>query len=457
MAGVSLPFQGLPPAWVALFGAAMVLILAMLAWSTLLFVRGQRARRLAPEAERHGDDDFLWAFIVPALNEEITIRDSVERLLAMELRRRMILVVDDGSDDRTPEILRGLAQPDLHVLRREPPHARKGKAAALNHAFRALGGLIGDVDRAELIVVVVDADGRLDRAAPRYAAVHFADPAVGGVQSLVRIYNRGRALTWLQDVEFSVYGHLYQAGRNAWGTAGMGGNGQFNRLRALDSIADDRGPWRDRLTEDQDLGLRLIAVGWRCRQELRAVVEQQGLGTLRPLLRQRTRWSQGNLQALGLTDALRRAPLPRAARVEMFAYLMMPFWQGFIGVTLLAAITLAVTDGTPFWDGGPWWQLALFYLLGFGATMLGCIASRAAAGARGWVAGILIAQVYAFYCWLLWPVLARATMRQLTERRDWAKTERERLPLEREPGVKREEAIASPSAKDYPRAATDRH
>jgi hypothetical protein len=41
------------------------------------------------------------------LNErkEIAIRDSVERLLAIELRRRMILVVDDGSKDRTPEIL----------------------------------------------------------------------------------------------------------------------------------------------------------------------------------------------------------------------------------------------------------------------------------------------------------------------------------------------------------------
>ena len=45
----------------------------------------------------------------------------------------------------------------------------------------------------------------------------------------------------------------------------MGGNGQFNRLAALDSIADADagGPWRNQLTEDQDLGLRLIAAGWR--------------------------------------------------------------------------------------------------------------------------------------------------------------------------------------------------
>ena len=72
----------------------------------------------------------------------------------------------------------------------------------------------------------------------------------------------------------------YQAaGAMARGTAGMGGNGRGDGLSALDAVADAGGPWRDRLTEDQDLGLRLIAAGWkgRARQELRAVVEQQGL------------------------------------------------------------------------------------------------------------------------------------------------------------------------------------
>ena len=188
--------------------------------------------------------------------------------------------------------------------------------------------LLGDVDRGHVMIVVVDADGRLHPSAPRYAASHFADPEVGGVQALVKIYNRHHLLTWMQDEEFSVYGHLYQSGRDRWGTAGMGGNGQFNRLSALDAIADQHGPWRDRLTEDQDLGLRMIAAGWEGRQELRAVVEQQGLPALRPLLRQRTRWSQGNLQAMGLIGEIRHAPLRGAARVDLLAYLMLPVLTG---------------------------------------------------------------------------------------------------------------------------------
>ncbi|HEV7399365.1 MAG TPA: hypothetical protein VGN84_03750 [Solirubrobacterales bacterium] len=76
-------------------------------------------------------------------------------------------------------------------------------------------------------VVIVDADGRLDADAPRFAAARFeSDPAVGGVRSLVRIYNRRHFLTWLQDLEFSVYGYLFQAGRDD-------GHGRDGRQRSV--------------------------------------------------------------------------------------------------------------------------------------------------------------------------------------------------------------------------------
>lgn len=397
----------------------------------VLFVRAGRSRR-RPADEGPGSDAFTWVFVVPALNEELTIRDSVERLVAIPVARRHIVVVDDGSDDRTPELLDELGHHDgLHVVRRDPPYARLGKAAALNHAYRELPTILGGVDRDRVVVVIVDADGRLHRDAPEHAARHFGDPTVGGVQSLVRIYNRRRPLTWCQDVEFSVYGHLYQAGRNDWGTAGMGGNGQFNRLSALDDVADEHGPWRDRLTEDQDLGLRLVCHGWRSRQELRATVDQQGLSALRPLFRQRTRWSQGNLQAMSLMRVLGRAELALAPRIELLAYLLMPVWQGIIGLSFVVAVALAILDVAPFWADGPTWVLLVFYLLAFGGSVVGCIAARRGNGVRGWVTGFLIGNVYALYTWLLWPVLVRSVVRQLVRRHEWTKTERE--PLEPAP------------------------
>lgn len=433
------PFEGLPTLWAVLFTVCLVVVVAMFLWTTMLFVRGHRAIVRPPQPPPEGADAFSWVFLVPAMNEEVTIADSVQRLVELPLARRRVIVIDDGSEDRTAEILAGIDHPDLFVLRRRKPDAQTGKAAALNYAWRSLRD---HGDRERTIVVIVDADGRLQPLAPHWASSHFAEPRVGGVQSLVRIYNRQHPLTWLQDVEFAVYGHLFQAGRDHWGTAGMGGNGQFNRLSALDSVAGQEGPWRDKLTEDQDLGLRLIAAGWEGRQDLRAEVHQQGLSKLRPLFRQRTRWSQGNLQAMSLRRAVTQAPVSLPARLEQLAYLWMPFWQGIVGLGLLGALFLAISGEAPFWGAGPTWQLVFFYLLAFGGTLMGCIAARAEQGPFGWLKGILIAQVYTLYTWFIWPVLVRSAARQLFGSGSWAKTEREPISADGSPAT----PTASPEA-----------
>ncbi|PIJ47881.1 hypothetical protein BMH30_06375, partial [Leucobacter sp. OLES1] len=110
-------FDGSPPWCQPIFAIALALILVSVL-STLIL--GNRSRS---EGRRERDDDrdlpeldesdFLWVFVVPALNEEVTIADSVGRLAEVEVRNRVILVIDDGSDDRTGEILAGLDLPEL--------------------------------------------------------------------------------------------------------------------------------------------------------------------------------------------------------------------------------------------------------------------------------------------------------------------------------------------------------
>ncbi len=228
------PFTGLPPAVQVLFTVAFMIIVMMLVWTGILFFLGLEADRNPPE--QGGEEGFDWIFLVPALNEEVTIRDSVERLEQVPLEKKRIVVINDGSDDGTGEVLDTLGSPHLHVIERRPPNARQGKAAALNFAFAEIARWWPELDPDRTIICVVDADGRIGPDSPRFVAGHFADPLVGGVQTLVRIYNRHRLLTWFQDIEFSIYGRLFQAGRNRWGTAGMGGNGQYNRMSALVSI-----------------------------------------------------------------------------------------------------------------------------------------------------------------------------------------------------------------------------
>ena len=150
---------------------------------------------------------------------------------------------------------------------------------------------------------------------------------------------------------------------------------------------------------------------------------------LRPLLRQRTRWAQGNLQALGLLRAMWRSPFPRRARIGEALYLLMPLWQTIVGRALLTAIMLAAFGIVPLIPSPQ--VLPEVYVLGFSNAILGCLATRHESGWRGWIRAIVVAHLYALYTWVLFPVLLRSIARQLGTRRDWARTDR--VPLESAP------------------------
>ena len=132
---------------------------------------------------------------------------------------------------------------------------------------------------------------------------------------------------------------------------------------------------------------------------------------------------------MGLARDVWRAPIALVPRVEQLAYLLMPIWQALVGLALIVAIVLcghrrdAVLGRT-----APAGSSSSSTCSAFGGVVLGCVAGRAArrAARRGCI-GFLVAHLYALYTWLLWPVLVRSTARQLTERSDWAKTEREPL------------------------------
>lgn len=82
--------------------------------------------------------------IVPALNEEDTIGEVVERLLAVPLAMQVI-VVDDGSTDKTPEVLRSFQDRILVLTNRE----RGGKGSAIRQALPHAKGratIIQDAD-----------------------------------------------------------------------------------------------------------------------------------------------------------------------------------------------------------------------------------------------------------------------------------------------------------------------
>jgi glycosyltransferase involved in cell wall biosynthesis len=90
--------------------------------------------------------------IIPAYNEESTISDIIERVLAVDLPKE-IIVVNDCSTDKTREILDTFAANDkIRVLHHEN---NKGKGAAIRTAQEAVAGDL---------VIIQDADLEYDPA-----------------------------------------------------------------------------------------------------------------------------------------------------------------------------------------------------------------------------------------------------------------------------------------------------
>ena len=196
-----------------------------------------------------------------------------------------------------------------------------------------------------MIVGVIDADGRLDATSPALISGtgYFGDDHVGAVQIKVRLFRgdehglagtlkateRGRRLVRLQDVEFTAVFAAIQTLRRHVGSVGMGGNGQFARLSVLDEIAAEHGtPWHGALLEDFELGLHVLLAGYKTEYCHDACVAQEGLPTLRALVRQRSRWAQGAMQCVRyLWPILRSKRIATGGALEITYFLFLPWLQ----------------------------------------------------------------------------------------------------------------------------------
>src|SRR5205823_5955644 len=166
----------------------------------------------------------------------------------------------------------------VEIVSRRAPHARLGKGPALNAGLRVVSADVAarGLDPSRVIVGVMDADGRLSVGAVDHIVTLFdEDPGLGGIQLAVRIRNRDRIITRIQDFEFWGLSAVTQMGRKKTGTVGLGGNGQFSRLSALQSLPGE--PWSDSLTEDLDLGISLLVAGWKLSTTSEASVDQEGV------------------------------------------------------------------------------------------------------------------------------------------------------------------------------------
>lgn len=274
--------------------------------------------------------------LVPAMNEGRVIGETVRNLLDVKAADAQVsvLVINDASTDDTLQKLQEVHNRRLIVLNRKLPNAQLGKGEALNNAYNQVCDYVRkhDLDPRQVVVGIIDADGRCSQNLLQEVQKYMQDPQVAAVQARVKIRNVDTFWGIVQNMEFSQMVNATQNIRDRLGSVALGGNGQFTRLSSLQTLGEK--PWTGCLVEDLDLGVRVHQKSGTIRYTPDAYVTQQAVTKTRKLLRQRTRWSQGNIQCLPYVPSIAKSgKLKKRAKADMVFYLVI----GLIGVLGSAA------------------------------------------------------------------------------------------------------------------------
>ena len=134
------------------------------------------------------------AVLVPAYNEEKVIVRTIRSVLNSDYPNLHVIVIDDGSTDRTFDVAREAYAAEIAAGRvKVLTKPNGGKAAALNYALERLD---------EEIYVGIDADTVIAPDAITKLIPHFEDPAIGAVAGNAKVGNRVNLWTRWQALEY---------------------------------------------------------------------------------------------------------------------------------------------------------------------------------------------------------------------------------------------------------------
>jgi len=229
------------------------------------------------------------AVLIPAYNEEKVIERTVRAALNSNYPNLRVIVIDDGSKDRTLEVAHAAFAKEersgqVVILGK----ANSGKAEALNYGIQ-------HIEDAE-IFVGIDADTIIAPDAISRLVPHFINPKIGAMAGNAKVGNRVNLWTRWQALEYITSQNFERRALDVLGAVSVvpGAIGAWR----VSAVREAGGYHIDTVAEDADLTMALLRLGYRVEYEDMALAFTEAPTNANGLMRQRFRWSFGILQAV---------------------------------------------------------------------------------------------------------------------------------------------------------------
>ena len=282
--------------------------------------------------------------IIPAYNEEKVIQQSMKSVIEQTYPNIELIVVDDGSTDNTSLVAKKFSHiPYVKVLRK----TNGGKANAINYGIKHSSGEI---------IMIVDADSKLEKNAVELMARYFENPEIAAVAGSVYVSNQNNLITKLQALEYIEGLNMVRNGQAFLKLVNIipGPIGMFRKSALYEVGLYDN----DTFAEDCDVTLKLISQGYKIDFESEAIAKTEAPENIFDLIKQRYRWTRGILQAIKKHSSLlwnfKNNPSASFTMWYMlFESVIWPFMDFWVNIFI---IYLAITSGISlliFY----WWSL----------------------------------------------------------------------------------------------------
>jgi cellulose synthase/poly-beta-1,6-N-acetylglucosamine synthase-like glycosyltransferase len=395
-------------------GTIFVLGIVLVSGRALIIGLLALIEKLRPDHAVMPDPPPSVTVLIPAHNEESVIVQTMTSVLFSDSKDLRIIVVNDGSADKTGELLEAnfSREPRVRIIHQ----VNRGKAVALSVAMSQ-----ADTE----IVVTIDADTEIEPDAISKLVRHFSDAKVGAVAGNVKVGNRSRWLTRWQALEYVTSQNMEKRA--------------FDLLNCITVVPGALGAWRkkaieaaggitaDTVAEDADLTIAIRRLGWRVSYDEEAIAWTEAPEKPGQLIRQRFRWTFGTLQSFWKHgDTLLRpkyGTLGWIALPNIFVFqLVLPLISPIIDLMFFGSVLLwglaqfRVTRLPQLWTASDVEKSVLFFLGFLLIDVLTCIVAFALERKEDWTLLIPVLLQRFYYRQLMYVVLFRSVKEAVSGR-----------------------------------------